>query len=225
MGEAIGAILPLAVGVTLSPIPIIAVVLMLATPRGRANGGAFILGWIVGLAAAGTVVLLVSGGAGASEGGSPATWVSVVKLVLGVGLVVLAVQQWRGRPRGDATPALPAWMHTIDSFTPVKSLGLGVLLSAANPKNLLITIGAAAAIAQTGTSAGGEAVALAVFVVLGTIGPGVPLAIVLVMGARSRALLDGLRAWMAAHNSAIMAVLLVVIGAKLIGDGIAGLAG
>jgi threonine/homoserine/homoserine lactone efflux protein len=116
-------------------------------------------------------------------------------------------------------------MHSIDSFTPVKSLGLGVLLSAANPKNLLITIGAAAAIAQTGTSAGGEAVALAVFVVLGTIGPGVPLAIVLVMGTRSRALLDGLRAWMAAHNSAIMAVLLVVIGAKLIGDGISGLAG
>jgi hypothetical protein len=45
------------------------------------------------------------------------------------------------------------------------------------------------------------------------------------MGARARTLLDGMRTWMSAHNSAIMAVLLVVIGAKLIGDGIAGLAG
>ena len=61
MGEAIGAVLPLAVGVSLSPAPIIAVVLMLATPRGRANGGAFVLGRIVGLAAVGTIVLLVLG--------------------------------------------------------------------------------------------------------------------------------------------------------------------
>jgi hypothetical protein len=225
MGDAIGAVLPLAVGVSLSPIAIIAVVLMLATPRGGVNGPSFLLGWIVGLAAAGTLVLLVSGGADASDGGAPATWVSIVKLVLGVALVVLAVRQWRGRPRGDDAPALPAWMRTIDTFTPVKAIGLGLLLSAANPKNLLITVGAAAAIAQTGTSAGGEAVALAVFVVLGTVGPGFPLGIYLVLGARSRTMLEGLRTWMAAHNTAIMAVILVVIGLKLVGDGIAGLAG
>jgi hypothetical protein len=36
-------------------------------------------------------------------------------------------------------------------------------------------------------------------------------------------LLEGLRTWMAAHSTAIMAVLCLVIGAKLIGDGIAGL--
>jgi threonine/homoserine/homoserine lactone efflux protein len=225
VGEAIGAVLPLAVGVSLSPIPIIAVVLMLATPRGGANGPSFVLGWVVGLAAAGTLVLLVSGGAGASDGGGPATWVSVVKLVLGLALVALAVRQWRGRPRGDDVAELPAWMRTIDTFTPVKSVGLGLLLSAANPKNLLITVAAAAAIAQTGTTAGGEAVALAVFVLLGTVGPGLPLGIYLALGTRSRAVLEGLRTWLAAHNAAIMAVLLVVIGAKLVGDGIAGLAG
>ena len=223
MGEAIGAVLPLAIGVAISPLPIIAVVLMLATPRGRANGPSFILGWVVGLAAAGTIVLLVSGGAGAAGSGEPATWVDIVKLLLGVALVVLAARQWRGRPRGEEAPALPAWMRTIDTVTPVKSAGLGVALSAANPKNLLITVGGAAAIAQTGVSAGGEAVALAVFVVLGTVGPALPLGIYLALGARSRTLLEGMRTWMAAHNTAIMAVLLVVIGAKLVGDGIAGL--
>ena len=46
MREAIGAILPLAVGVALSPVPIIAVVLMLGTPGGRTNGLAFLGGWI-----------------------------------------------------------------------------------------------------------------------------------------------------------------------------------
>lgn len=223
MGEAIGAVLPLGLGVAISPIPIIAVVLMLATPRGRANGPAFILGWIVGLAAAGTIVLLISAGAGASEPGTPATWVSIVKLVLGVGLVLLAGNQWRHRPRGRGSGSMPAWMRTIDTFTPVKSAGLAVALSAINPKNLLITVGAAAAIAQTGTSVAGQVVALAIFVVLGTAGPATPLVIYYALGARSAVLLDRLREWMAAHNTAIMSVLLLVIGLKLAGDGISGL--
>jgi Sap, sulfolipid-1-addressing protein len=51
--EAIGQPLPFAVGVALSPAPIAAVILMLITPRARANGPAFILGWIVGIAVAG----------------------------------------------------------------------------------------------------------------------------------------------------------------------------
>jgi hypothetical protein len=43
MGEAIGQSLPLAIGVALSPVPIIAIVLMLTTPRARANGPAFVM--------------------------------------------------------------------------------------------------------------------------------------------------------------------------------------
>lgn len=64
MGEAIGQALSLGAGVALSPVPIVAVVLMLATPRARANGLAFLAGWLLGLAVAGTIVLLVSGLAG-----------------------------------------------------------------------------------------------------------------------------------------------------------------
>ncbi|MDD7918854.1 GAP family protein [Actinomycetospora callitridis] len=224
MGSAIGAVLPLALGVALSPIPIIAVVLMLATPRGGVNGSSFLLGWLVGLSVVGTLVLVLSGGSDGSDGSGPATWVGVVSLLLGVALIVLAGLQWRRRPRGG-TVALPGWMASIDRFGPVKSAGLGLALSAANPKNLLITVGAAAAIAQAGVSAGGQAVALGLFVLLGTLGPGVPLAIYLGLGARSQRILERLRGWMAAHNTAIMCVLLVVIGLKLLGDGISALVG
>ena len=224
MGSAIGAVLPLALGVALSAIPIIAVVLMLATPRGGVNGSSFLLGWLVGLSVVGTIVLLVSGEADGSDGNAPATWVGIVSLLLGVALIVLAGLQWRRRPRGG-TVALPGWMASIDRFGPVKSAGLGLALSAANPKNLLITVGAAAAIAQAGLSPGGQAVALGLFVLLGTVGPGVPLAIYLGLGARSQRVLERLRGWMAAHNTAIMCVLLVVIGLKLLGDGISALVG
>ncbi len=148
MGRAIGQILPLGVGVALSPVPIIAVVLMLATSKGRVNGPALLAGWISGIAVLGTIVLLISSGASASSQGTPATWVSILKIVLGVLLVLLAGKQWRTRPRGDAQPGLPAWMRTIDKFTPARSAAMGVALSAINPKNLLLVVGAAAAIAQ-----------------------------------------------------------------------------
>ncbi len=102
---------------------------------------------------------------------------------------------------------------------------MGVLLSDVNPKNLLITVGAAAGIAQTGIAAGKQAIALAVFVLIGSLGVGVPVAIFFVMGDRAARLLSAMKDWMGAHNAAIMAVLILVIGAKLIGDGISGLAG
>jgi threonine/homoserine/homoserine lactone efflux protein len=222
MGEAIGQVLSLGVGVALSPIPIIGVVLMLATPRARQNGLAFVLGWIAGLAGVGTIVLLVSSGADASEGGAPADWVSVLKIVLGLLLLGVALKQWRGRPRPGEEAAMPKWMQAIDQFQPAKAAGLALLLSAVNPKNLLLVVGAAAAIAQTGTSAGNQAAALAVFVAIGTIGPGAPVAIYFAMGERSKRILDELRAWMAHNNAVIMAVLCLLIAAKLIGDGISG---
>jgi hypothetical protein len=52
--------------------------------------------------------------------------VGILKIVLGVLLLLIAVKQWRGRPRGEDEPQLPAWMKTIDTFTPLKSAGMVV---------------------------------------------------------------------------------------------------
>jgi Sap-like sulfolipid-1-addressing protein len=223
MKEAIGQVLPLGIAVALSPIPIVGVVLMLATPRARGNGLAFLAGWIAGLAAVGAIVLVISGSIDATGDDGPATWVSWLKIALGVLLLLVGVKQWRGRPHGDAPAALPKWMQAIDSFKPGKALGFGVLLSAVNPKNLLLTVAAAAAIAGSGVSTGDEVIALAVFIVLGTLGVGAPVAIYFALGDRSRELLDGVKTWMAANNAVIMAVIILLIGAKLVGDGVSGL--
>jgi threonine/homoserine/homoserine lactone efflux protein len=223
MGQAIGSNLSLALVVAISPFPIVAVVLMLATPRGKVNGPAFVVGWILGLVVVGVVVLLVASGISASSAtAKPKTWVSVLKLVVGLLLALVAVRQWRTRPRRDSEPDIPGWMKTINSFTPAKSLGFGALLSGVNPKNLLLNVSASATIAQAGISAGKQAIAFAIFVLIATLGPGVPLGIYYAMGDRSQKVLGGIREWMIANNQAIMAVLCLVIGVKLIGDAIVG---
>ena len=225
MGEAIGQMLPAAVGVAISPFPIVASVLLLGTPRGRVNGPAFVLGCALGTAVVGTVVLVLAAGASASESGAPATWVSVLEFVLGLLLLLVAVKQWRGRPRAGETAPTPKWMSALDGFGPPKALGAGVVLTALNPKNLILTVAGAAAIAQTGIPAGEQAVALALFVVIGCLGVATPVVIAFAMGERSDSLLDGIKSWMARNNTVIMVVILALIGVKLIGDAIGGLSG
>jgi hypothetical protein len=209
--------------VALSPVPIIVVVLMLTTPRARTNGPAFVLGWLLGLGVVGAVVLALAGPGGASENGQPATWVSWLKLLRGVLLLLVAARQFRGRPHQGEEAPLPKWMGAIDRFTPPQTLGGGAVLAGANPKNLLLAVGGAAAIAQTGIPGGQQAIAYAVFAVVGTLGVGAPVGIYLGMGKRSAELLGRLKDWMGQHNAVIMAVLCLVIGVKLLGDAISGL--
>lgn len=223
MGQAIGGSLAFAVGIALSPIPIIAVVLMLTSAKARVNGPLFVLGWLVGLGIVGAIVLAVAGPAGAGKSGSPATWVSWVKIVLGVLLLLVAARQFRSRPRGDEEPDMPKWMTRIDKTTPLAAFGLAAALSGANPKNLLLAVAGAAAIAQTGIPGGQQALAYLVFAVIATLGVGIPVGIYFALGERSARLLAGLKDWMSEHNAVIMTVLCLIIGAKLIGDAISGL--
>lgn len=214
----LGDLLPTAIGVALSPVPIIAVVLMLATPRGRANGVAFAVGWVLGLVAVSVAVLLLASGADTSSSASDT--VSWGKVVLGVVLLALAVRSWRTRPRAGAEAELPGWMSKLDTFTPVRSLVLGAALSGVNPKNLALTAAAAASIAQAGIAGGPTAVAVAVFVVLGSLTVAGPVVVALAARDKSAAALSALRQFMSQHNTAIMMVVLVVFGAKLVGDGL-----
>jgi threonine/homoserine/homoserine lactone efflux protein len=222
MGQAIGDFLPSAVGVAISPLPIVAVVLMLVTPRGRVNGLLFVAGWCVGLGLVGAIMLSIAGGADATDGSGPATWVDVLFLILGLLLILVSARQWRGRPHGDEEPPTPKWMGALDRFTPAKAGSAGVVLSALNPKNLLLTVAGAAAIAQSGISTGQQVGALVIFIVIASIGVAAPVVIALAMGDRSRSVLDGLKAWLARNNAVIMAVLMLIIGVKLIGNAISG---
>ena len=222
MGQAIGAILPLAIAVDISVLSIIAVILMLITPKARSNGPAFVAGWVLGLVVVGGLVLIIADAAGvASSGASTAAY--AIKLTLGVLLLLLAVRQWRSRPGpGEQAPA-PKWMAALDSFTPVKSLGLGAAMSGVNPKNLALSAAAAMSIAQTGLPGGQQAVVLAVFVVVGTVAVAAPLVVYLALGSKADSMLNGWREWLAANNAAIMLVVFLVFGFVLIGQGIAGL--
>jgi len=223
MGEAIGQLLPFAVGVAISPMPIVAMVLMLITPKAKANGFAFLIGWLIGVAVAGAIALALIGPSSTSDDGDVSDWTYWLKFALGVLLLALAIKEWRARPAPDADVPMPKWMNALDDFTAVKAGGLAVLLSALNPKNLVFIIGGATAISQLDLSAGTQAGAWTVFTVIAAVGVAVPMAIYLFMGDKAATTLGHLKDWMARNNTAVMAVLVLIIGVKLIGDAISGL--
>ena len=225
MGQGISDVLTFAVGVAISPVPIIAVILMLFSARARVNGPLFLLGWVVALAVVGGVAyVLVDQGDVATSSGASDT-VAWGKIVFGVLFLLLAVRQWRSKPEPGVEPEMPKWMAGIDSFSPVKALVLGFLLAGVNPKNLLLTLGAAASLAQLGLSTSDAVVSLIVFVVVASLTIAGPVVYYLVGGAKAKAELDSLKGWLALHNAAVMAVLFVVFGVDLIAKGIPPLTG
>jgi hypothetical protein len=224
MGDAVGQMLASAVGIAISPLPLVAVVLMLATPRGRANGLAFTGGWLASLALVAAVVVPAGSGAGSTAGtGGPAAWADWVKLVLGALFLLIAAKQWKGRPREGREPEPPGWMAAIDHFSPAKSAGLAAALVLANPKNLVLSVGGALSIATSDAGSGGKAVAAALLVVIGSLCTLLPLGVYLLGGEGSARVLGEWKAWMTAHNAAIMTTVLIVLAAKYIGDAVSGL--
>jgi threonine/homoserine/homoserine lactone efflux protein len=224
VGTVLGDLLPLTVGVAVSPVPIIAVILMLLAPRASAASVAFAVGWVLGIAAVTVLALLLSGGTDvADDQAGPSTGSSWVKLLLGLALLAVGAKQWRGRPKPGQDVALPKWMAAIDHVTPVKALAVGFALAAVNPKNLLMTVSAGVTIADGALDTGEQVVAVAVFTALAASTVVLPVLAYVVAKERMRGPLEDLRGWLQANNATVMAVLILVIGVTQVGKGLGGL--
>ena len=220
--DAIGAVLPLAVAVALSPFPVIGLVLILTGAHGRRNGPLFALGWVVGLTALAALVVLLVGGADDPDSTTSAVadW---LRVLAGGGLIVLGLREWLSRPRHGEDVETPGWMDSVGEASAGRAVVLGLLLSAANPKNMVLVASAGAAIVETGVDGPDLALAVGVFVLLSS---AVVLGAVvahLVGGERAATFLAGLREFMVDHSAVMTMVILVLIGASVLGDGLSGL--
>ncbi|MER7980493.1 GAP family protein [Streptomyces sp. NPDC095817] len=171
------------------------------------------------------LVLAGSGGGASSSDDGPASWTLWLKLGLGVLFLLMGVKQWKDRPRQGRAAEQPGWMKAINMFTPGKSAGLAAALAVANPKNLVLAVGGALSIASSTASPGGKTVAAALMVLIASLCTVLPLGVYLLGGQKSAKVLGEWKAWMAAHNTAIMTTVLIVLGTKYIGDAISGLTG
>lgn len=211
--------LPIAVGVLVASAPVIAISLILVT-RGDAKALlSFLFGWACGFLVVGGLVILMIDRISMESGTTPG-WVNGARILLGVLLLFLAWRQWQGRPRDGAAPAPPRWMHMVDSLTATRAAGLGFMLVAVNPKNMLLVLSGAVTIATATLVPLAQLGALLVFTLVGSLGVSAPWFASLLLGERANAPLLRFKAWMMHNNATIMATVLLVLGVVVIANGV-----
>lgn len=221
MSEAIGQTLIFAVGIAIFPIPMITAVLILLTSDGKKNGLAFLVGWMTGILLLGAILLSLASPYEATSSGHSAAWINWLRLIIGMLLLYASIRKLRAKLHKDSTP-VPRWMETISSLTFGKSLGIGLLLSALNPKNILLAIGAVSAIAQADISTTQRAGTWVTFTLIASLGVLIPVVITLLLGQRALTFLNAIKEWLQRNNTTILVILMLIIGTKLIGDAITG---
>ena len=195
--------------VTLEPVPITVFILLLSTQRGVIKGLVFVSTWLLSLVVIVAAVELITGGKPLRPHTAPSTATTVVKLVLGVVLVLLA---FRRRRRSGKVRKEPTWMAKLDDLSLWTVGGLAIFLQ---PWTLVAA--GAATIADAHLSGVVNILALVLFCLLGS-------ATILAMevyaiadpdAARRRLAL--IRIWMDTHRDQVIIAAFVLVGLWLIG--------
>jgi hypothetical protein len=226
VGLAIVEVVPAAIGLLLvNPVPVVAVILLLFSPRARATAPAFVAGWILGMLVVFGFVLVVASGDDLGSESEPSTLGSVVRLGLGLVLLVLAYRQWLGRPKTADEVTPPSWMLKLEQASPLMAVSTGALLSSLSPKNLPFTISAAVSVAQAELTGGQQLIPVAVYVLVASAGIAAP--VVWYFTARDHAtrILAEWRVWLAANYATMMAIVLLLFGVILSMQGLGELLG
>lgn len=223
MQQVLGEIIPLSLVVMISPLPIVAQILLLFSKKSVANASMYLIGFYIGVAA--MLGIFVALGVGATDDASDSS-IGWIRVALGVIVAILGIRrllksrQEASDPDASEEAEMPKWMKGIDGFTPLKSFGLATALGAVNPKNIVVGLAAAVTISTADLSTGATAGSVAIYALIASLGVAVPLLVRLVMGEQAAKTLESWKAWLLLHNDAVMGVLLAVIGVVIAGKGL-----
>ena len=212
----LGQTLPYALGILLQPIPVIPVLFMLLGPRPRESPLAYAIGWCCGIALFTEVFVLISVFITTVE--STPRWVSWVVTLLGIALLVLAIQRWRDRNQPNP---LPAWMTALETATPAKAFGLGFVFTIVSSPVFLI--GAGLTIGAAGQSAGKDALDVLTFTVVASGLVILPVVLYLVAGKSVAAALLASKQWLEKNYAMVSTVILFAFAVLILMKGIGGL--
>ncbi|OBK47868.1 GAP family protein [Mycobacterium sp. 1081908.1] len=209
-------LIPLGLVISLSPLTVIPAVLVLQAPRARPSSLAFLAGWVLGIAALTAVSVAASGLLGGLDK-SPPRWSSWLRVVLGAALIAYGIYQWFTRQRRTESPG---WMRAFDTIAPARAGLTGAALAVVRPDVSLICVPAGLGIGTAGLGVGGDWLAAAFFVAVAASSVAIPILAYAAAGQRLDPTLARVKDWMDKNNAALLAALLVVIGAMVLSHGI-----
>jgi hypothetical protein len=218
MADALGRLLPLAVALAISSVPILVTVLLLLSPNARRSAFPFLIGFVAGIAVVFTGCIALAQVIPMRVVKHPQEALGIALIVIGAALVVLAVVTGV-RALHSESAGVPRWMNLVSQFGPLRSVGLGVLLGF-RPKSLLLCAAAGLSVRGDRLSTGDLAVLVVVFTLLGASTVIAPVVVAAVSRQRAQGWLNAMRAWIEKNSSTVTTLILLIIGVVVIGDGI-----
>jgi Sap, sulfolipid-1-addressing protein len=221
MWQALGALLPIAVAVAISSVPLTVTILILLSPnRGRA-ALPFLVGWVIGVAA--VIILSAAGAAALSQ---PLrlgrdTGIAVLEIVIGAILMVLAAIPLLRRSHAGST-GLPRWLSAVDSFGPLTAFAIGVLLGF-RPKGLLLGIAGGLALNAASLRADEAVFLIIVYTLIATSTVVAPIIAFFVAPRRMEPRLVAARDWLTANGRILTSIMMFMIGVVILGSGLTNL--
>lgn len=202
MGETASHVLLFAVVAALSPVALLATVAVLTSRRGRANGAAYLAGFVLGQTAAFLAAFLAGSAATANRPGGHEELAAVMELAFGLGLLALA---WPERRRGAAVPgAGPSrterLLGRLRRLRPGTAFSVGALLGVGGVKRLSITIVAGASVGIAGLLPVEDLLLGALYVVVAAVLVWLPVGAYLVAGERADRWMREAEAWLLANE-------------------------
>jgi|MudIll2142460700_1097286.scaffolds.fasta_scaffold405326_1 ribose/xylose/arabinose/galactoside ABC-type transport system permease subunit len=215
-------LLPVAIAAALTPTAVLAVILILFSRKARRNGAAFLAGWYLGLLILSWVIvaLLARLGFFSSLLGGYSLSAGFL-VVLGLLLLLVALQQWRTRPRAETAVAAPAWFNRLDTLSPGHSFGIGAALASITPKMILLTLAAAVIVGQIASTPFDRVLADLFYATLASLPVAIPVALFFSRGERARVTFLRWRDWLLRNNNALMAAVSLLMGLALVAAGLA----
>jgi hypothetical protein len=219
MPQAIGQLLPIALAVAISSVPIMATILILLSPKRAQSAVPFMVGWILGIAAVVSICTAFAQLIPTSRSPRrPETVIGVAEILVGLALVVIAIIEWRRARRNPAT-AMPKWLNAVGSFGPWSSFGIAFALNL-RPKGLLLAIAAGLALRANDLSLGESAIAIGIYTLVGCSTVAVPIIVTLAAPERMEPRLISAKEWVSRNSGVITAIILMMIGVVIIGIGL-----
>jgi cytochrome b561 len=206
-------IVPGAIGVAISPLAIVAIIAT-ATGKRKASSFGFLIGWALALLAVGTIILATGVGAAVTNEG-PNRMSVYVQLILGILLLLLALQNSWPKPKGHKT-APSRWAAKVDHMPGYVAFGLALLMAGTNAKNLALIAASMITIAQAGLTDSQSLVQLLYFVLIASAGLGLPLLLYAVAGDSVKKALLNFKSWLERHNGATLTILFLLLGGYII---------
>jgi hypothetical protein len=220
MQDVTGAVLFAALGVAASPLPVVAVLVMLLSRRATVGSIAMASAWVLGNAVAIAVAIVFAGRIERPAQGLDLPAEGLLTALLGVGLIITAWLARRGRFRSADPLAPPRWVSAVDGFSPWGGAFIAFTNATTSPKNLALALSAGLAIQSVKSSPSVELTEATLYVAVACTAVVVPVLVYFLGGHRSRRTIERWKLTITSQASAIMEVTLFVFGAALMLKGL-----